>query len=68
LEGGSDPVVRMFSRASTWVSGKRVAVDRQGAPLAGVTDGLTHSGFLLLRQDDGRTCLLTAGGVRPAGP
>ncbi len=68
LEGGRDPVVRMFSRASSCVCGQRVVVEQHGARLAGVTGGLTPSGFLLLRQDDGNTCFITAGGVRPAGP
>jgi hypothetical protein len=36
--------------------------------IEGITDGLTPAGFLLLRQDDGATSLITAGGVRPADP
>jgi len=68
LEGGHESVVRMFSRASSYTFGKRVVVEQGGAVLEGVTDGLTPSGFLLLRQDDGRTSLITAGGVRPVPP
>ncbi len=68
LEGGCEPVVRMFSRASSCVSGKRVVVEQDGVRLAGITGGLTPSGFLLLRQDDGSTRFITAGGVRPASP
>ena len=67
-EGSREPVLRLFSRASSYTFGRRVVVEQGGALLEGVTDGLTPSGFLLLRQDDGTTCLITAGGVRPAGP
>ncbi|MBM3745467.1 MAG: biotin--[acetyl-CoA-carboxylase] ligase [Acidobacteria bacterium] len=68
VEGGRDPVVRMFSRSSSYTFGKRVTVEQGGALIEGVTDGLTPSGFLMLRRDDGTTILITAGGVRPAGP
>lgn len=68
LEGGPEPILRMFSRASSCVFGQRVVVEQHGARLVGLTEGLAPSGFLLLRQDDGSTRLITAGGVRPAGP
>lgn len=68
VEGGREPVLRMFSRASSYTFGRRVAVEREGAVIEGLTDGLTPAGFLLLRQDDGVTSLITAGGVRPADP
>ena len=68
VEGGCEPVVRMFSRASSYAAGKRVVVEQHGATLKGATAGLNPSGFLLLRRDDGATCVLTSGGVRPAGP
>jgi BirA family biotin operon repressor/biotin-[acetyl-CoA-carboxylase] ligase len=68
VEGGRDPVVLMFARASSYTFGKRVNVEQAGALIEGVTDGLTPSGFLLLRRDDGTSALITAGGVRPAGP
>ncbi|MEK7408702.1 MAG: biotin--[acetyl-CoA-carboxylase] ligase [Acidobacteriota bacterium] len=63
VEGGKEPVLRMFSRASSYVRGRRVIVD--GA-LEGTTDGLNPSGFLRLRRDDGSSRLVLAGGVRPA--
>jgi len=68
VEGGRDPVVGLFARASSYTFGKRVTVEQGGALIEGVTDGLTPSGFLMLRRDDGTTTLITAGGVRPAGP
>jgi BirA family biotin operon repressor/biotin-[acetyl-CoA-carboxylase] ligase len=55
-------ILRLFSQASSYVSGRRVVVD--GVP--GTTDGLNDDGFLWLRLDDGTRKLIRAGGVRPA--
>lgn len=66
VEGGRAPVLRMFARASSYACGKRVIVEQGGAVLCGITQGLDPSGFLTLRQDDGSTSLILAGGVRPA--
>lgn len=63
-EGGREPVLRMFARASSYASGKRVVVDQGGAVLEGVTDGLDSSGFLRLRLPDGSRTTILAGGVR----
>lgn len=65
-EGGKEPVLRMFSRASSYVRGRRVTVDQGDSALEGTTDGLDPSGFLVLRRDDGTRTLVLAGGVRPA--
>jgi len=65
-DGGRAPILRMFARASSMVSGKRVIVEQGDAPLEGVTDGLDSSGFLLLRLPDGSRTTILAGGVRPA--
>lgn len=66
VEDGREQVLRLFSQASSYVAGRRVRVDQDGATLAGVTDGLDPSGFLLLRQDNGTRAVIMAGGVRPA--
>ena len=50
----------LFTQASSYVSGRRVAVNE----LEGVTAGLDPFGFLKLRQDDGTVTLILAGGVR----
>ncbi len=50
VEGGQEPVLRAFSRASSYVTGKRVVVEQRGGTIAGVTDGLDPSGFLYVRQ------------------
>jgi BirA family transcriptional regulator, biotin operon repressor / biotin---[acetyl-CoA-carboxylase] ligase len=55
----------MFSRASSYVTGRRVCVDQDGSTLRGTTGGLADSGFLILRGEDGRENLIVAGGVRP---
>ena len=62
---GRAPILEMFSRASSYVSGRRVCVDQDGSTLLGTTAGLADSGFLLLHGDDGRDHQIVAGGVRP---
>jgi BirA family biotin operon repressor/biotin-[acetyl-CoA-carboxylase] ligase len=66
VEGGRAPVLRMFTRASSYACGKRVIVEQGGVMLCGTTQGLDPAGFLTLRQDDGSTSVILAGGVRPA--
>jgi BirA family biotin operon repressor/biotin-[acetyl-CoA-carboxylase] ligase len=65
MEQGPPPILEMFSRASSYVSGRRVAVDQDGKVLRGTTEGLDATGFLILREDTGRRTLILAGGVRP---
>ena len=62
---GREPVLDMFSRASSFVYGRRVYVDQGHAMLHGTTAGLNPSGFLVLRGDDGKQNVIIAGGVRP---
>jgi BirA family transcriptional regulator, biotin operon repressor / biotin---[acetyl-CoA-carboxylase] ligase len=62
---GREPVLEMFSRASSFVYGRRVYVDQGDAMLHGTTAGLNSSGFLMLRGDDGKQNVIIAGGVRP---
>jgi BirA family biotin operon repressor/biotin-[acetyl-CoA-carboxylase] ligase len=59
---GKEPILDMFTHASSYVRGRRVKVDDA---LEGVTAGLDASGFLLLRDDTGRQHTILAGGVRP---
>ena len=65
-ESGAEPILRMFTQASSYVRGRRVLVDQDSTTLCGITDGLTPAGFLKLRQDSGRQTVIMAGGVRPA--
>lgn len=62
---GGEPIRAMFSRASSFVFGRRVAVDQGDSELRGTTAGLNASGFLILEGDDGRRNVILAGGVRP---
>jgi BirA family biotin operon repressor/biotin-[acetyl-CoA-carboxylase] ligase len=62
---GRGLILEMFSRASSYVSDRRVCVDQDGSTLRGTTGGLADSGFLILLGDDGRKNLIVAGGVRP---
>jgi BirA family biotin operon repressor/biotin-[acetyl-CoA-carboxylase] ligase len=65
---GREPILRLFSAASSYVSGRRVVVDLPEGSVEGTTDGLDASGFLLLRRDNGERTVILAGGVRPAQP
>jgi BirA family biotin operon repressor/biotin-[acetyl-CoA-carboxylase] ligase len=58
----SDEILREFTNASTYVSGKRVRVE---TGLEGVTCGLDPAGFLRVREDNGTETTILAGGVRP---
>jgi BirA family biotin operon repressor/biotin-[acetyl-CoA-carboxylase] ligase len=62
---GRAPILAMFARASSFVQGRKVSVDQDGAMLRGTTAGLTESGFLILQSDDGKPNVIIAGGVRP---
>src|SRR5579884_704070 len=62
---GPDPILRMFTHASSYVAGRRVVVDQGESVLHGVTAGLTRSGYLMLRDDNGMQHQIIAGGVRP---
>jgi BirA family transcriptional regulator, biotin operon repressor / biotin---[acetyl-CoA-carboxylase] ligase len=62
---GRGPIIEAFTRASSYVTGRRVCVDQDGSVLRGTTAGLNDSGFLLLRADNGTNSVIVAGGVRP---
>jgi BirA family biotin operon repressor/biotin-[acetyl-CoA-carboxylase] ligase len=62
---GREPILAMFSRASSFVFGRRVYVDQGDGMLHGTTAGLNTAGFLMLRGDDGKQNVIVAGGVRP---
>ena len=62
---GREPILKMFARASSFVSGRRVDVDLGSSVVRGTTAGLNDSGFLILRTDDGSENVIIAGGVRP---
>jgi BirA family biotin operon repressor/biotin-[acetyl-CoA-carboxylase] ligase len=59
-------ILRRFTAASSYASGRRVRVEQQGRTLEGVTRGLDASGFLILEEDSGARTAILAGGVRPA--
>ena len=62
---GSDEILREFTNASSYVSGKRVRAEAVGKLVEGVTCGLDPAGFLRLREDNGTVTTILAGGVRP---
>lgn len=62
---GAPPVLALFGAQSSFVYGRRVTVDRPGAPLHGTTCGLTENGYLQVEDDFGRRHTVLAGGVRP---
>jgi BirA family biotin operon repressor/biotin-[acetyl-CoA-carboxylase] ligase len=57
-------LLNRFTRASTWVRGKRVRVDEAGG-YTGITAGLDTRGFLQVSGDDGLLRTVLSGGVRP---
>ena len=59
-------ILRLFARASSYVSGRRVVVDQPGGSVEGVTVGMDPSGYLVVHRDDGTDTLILAGGVRAA--
>ena len=63
---GADAILNMFARASSYASGRRVRVEKDGATIEGTTSGLDRSGFLVIREDSGKEITILAGGVRPA--
>ena len=65
-QAGRAAVLEQFTRRSSWVTGKRVRVEHEGAAITGVTSGLDDAGFLRVRADDGRTIRILSGGVRAA--
>lgn len=66
LTGEGAPVIlKMFSHASSYAQGRRVRIEQEGAILEGVTCGLDPSGFLRLREENGKETTILAGGVRP---
>ncbi|MGD0500705.1 MAG: biotin--[acetyl-CoA-carboxylase] ligase [Bryobacteraceae bacterium] len=62
-----ETILELFTMASSYVSGRRVAVQQPEGPMEGVTAGLDPSGFLKVRRNDGSEALILAGGVRAAG-
>lgn len=62
-EQGAGAIIDLFTRASSYASGRRVRLEDTGD--TGVTDGLDAAGFLILKRDDGRRVTIYAGGVRP---
>jgi BirA family biotin operon repressor/biotin-[acetyl-CoA-carboxylase] ligase len=62
----SRTLIELFSRASSYIIGRRVCVDLDGRSIIGMTQGLDASGFLVVREDNGKETTILAGGVRPA--
>jgi BirA family transcriptional regulator, biotin operon repressor / biotin---[acetyl-CoA-carboxylase] ligase len=60
----SDEILRQFTNASSYVSGKRVRVEAGVTGLEGVTCGLDPAGFLRVREDNGTETTVLTGGVR----
>ena len=60
-DAGGDAIVRRFTKASSYAAGRRVRADT----IEGVAVGLDASGFLVIREDNGKETTILAGGVRP---
>ena len=57
-------LIKDFSKASSYVVGRRVTVDAPGGTIHGTTAGLDASGGLLLRKQDGSVEPILVGSVR----
>ncbi len=66
VKDGGDAILRRFTRASSYAEGRRVRVEQDGRVIEGITCGLDPSGFLRVREDNGKETTILAGGVRPA--
>jgi BirA family transcriptional regulator, biotin operon repressor / biotin---[acetyl-CoA-carboxylase] ligase len=60
-----ESILSSFTQQSSYVRGRRVAVELNGSEVRGVTAGLDPHGYLLLDDDLGRRHTILAGGVRP---
>lgn len=60
-----EAVLAAFTQQSSYVRGRRVAVELNGTEVRGITAGLDANGYLLLDDDNGRRHTILAGGVRP---
>jgi len=65
VQQGPAVICEMFTHASSYARGRRVRVELDDGVIEGVTRGLTPSGFLVIRQDNGTETVILAGGVRP---
>jgi BirA family biotin operon repressor/biotin-[acetyl-CoA-carboxylase] ligase len=65
MAANPNTALRDFAKRSSFVSGRRVAVDMGSETVYGTTAGLDAEGFLKLRKDDGEEMTVMAGGVRP---
>jgi len=61
---GAPSILRAFAAASSYVVGRRVCVEEDGA--LGTTAGLDENGFLLIRLEDGKLRKVASGGIRLA--
>jgi BirA family transcriptional regulator, biotin operon repressor / biotin---[acetyl-CoA-carboxylase] ligase len=59
------PALRAEWEALLWRRRQRIGVSQDGDVLHGIVEGLSASGALLLRQDDGRCIEVTVGDVLP---
>ncbi len=57
-------ILRRFAEQSSWVRGKQVRIQENGATIEGTTDGLDDRGFLEVRTKQGLQTILS-GTVRP---
>jgi len=62
---GAPAILELFTRHSSYAQGRRVRVERDGAMIQGTTCGVDASGFLVVRDDNGKETTILAGGVRP---
>jgi BirA family biotin operon repressor/biotin-[acetyl-CoA-carboxylase] ligase len=66
LDHGPAQILARFEEISSYARGRRVQVSDGGTTVAGMTEGLTPEGILLVRRQDGQIEKVLSGQVRPA--
>ncbi|HTW58067.1 MAG TPA: biotin--[acetyl-CoA-carboxylase] ligase [Terriglobales bacterium] len=57
--GVREEILRRFAEGSSWVRGKDVRIEENGATIEGTTEGLDDRGFLLVRTERGVQTVLS---------
>ncbi len=57
--GAHDAILQRFAQESSWVSGKKVRIEENGAAFEGTTEGLDARGFLQVRTPHGLQIVLS---------
>ncbi len=63
LKEGPGAIIKRFAEVSSYARGRRVRVTSPWEKFTGVTAGLSDTGLLRVKRDDGKTVVVVAGDV-----